>query len=78
MERKIQPTILENPSRDSTRAGFPEPTISSKFAGVNSITLLAVTTPLKTDSRQATRENAYIKDGIIIQIFQNYAEYIKS
>ena len=67
MERKTQPTTLENPLRESTRAGFPEPTISSKFAGVKSITLLAVTRPLKTDNIQATRENVYIKGRIFSQ-----------
>lgn len=68
MERKIQPTTLENPHRESTRAGFPEPTISSKLAGVKSITLLAVATPLKTDNMQATRENVFIKERIFSQI----------
>ena len=75
MERKIRPTTLENPLRESTRAGFPAPTISSKFAGVRSITLLAVTTPLKTDNMQVTRENVYIKERIFSRIWRRCCVY---
>lgn len=43
-----------------TRAGFPAPTISSKFAGVKSITLVA-DTPLMNDNTETSRVRAKLK-----------------
>jgi hypothetical protein len=49
-----------------TKAGLPDPTISSKFEGVKSMTLLAIA-PLKMDRMQTRSENVYIKERIIDQ-----------
>jgi len=47
-----------------TKAGFPEPTISSKLEGVNSITLLAVT-PFNRNKSEVIKEKVYKRERIL-------------
>jgi hypothetical protein len=49
----------------NTKAGLLDPTTSSKLEGVSSTTLLAVT-PSRRDNMQATKEETYIKESIMI------------